>query len=174
MCLSGAVVEQNSKSIKQLVHPSPWLSPGKIYWLRQQPGHTGTSSFLCGWLDTEGHTGPGAWDYHGAEACYLRACAGGNMKVCSHFTCQRGLTFSTCFTAEPPALEALLWNSSSFLSNSDWLIFSEIFIWFYMFHRTNFQKLLRQSSSQEKLNICFITRLKIWLKTSCFHLLEHL
>lgn len=55
MCLSGAVVEQNSKSIKQLVHLSPWLSPGKIYWLRQQLGHTRTSSFLCGWLDTESH-----------------------------------------------------------------------------------------------------------------------
>ncbi len=71
MCLSVAVVEQNSKSIKQLVHPSRWLSPGKIYWLRQQPGHTGTSSFLCGWPETESHTGPPAWYDHRAEACRL-------------------------------------------------------------------------------------------------------
>lgn len=71
MCLSGAVVEQNSKSIKQLVHPIPWLSPGKIYWLRQQLGHTETSSFLHGWLDIESHTGPWAWCCHRAQACHL-------------------------------------------------------------------------------------------------------
>lgn len=69
MCLSGAVLEQNFKSIKQLVHPSPWLSPGKIYWLRQEPGHTRTSSFLRSWLDTESCTGPWVWYNHRVQAC---------------------------------------------------------------------------------------------------------
>lgn len=118
MCLSGAVMKQNSKSIKQLVHPSPWLSPGKIYWVR----HTGTSPFLCGWLDTESHTGPQARCYHRAQPSER----GWNIKVCSHRICQRGLTFSTCLTQPPPpALEAVLWSGSSFLSSSDLLIFSE-------------------------------------------------
>lgn len=95
MCLSGAVVGQNSKSIKQLVHPSPWRSPGKIYWLRQQPRHTGTSSFfswLAGYLEL--HRSMGLMLSQGT-AMPSEGLGDCDIKVCSHFTCQRGLTFST-------------------------------------------------------------------------------
>lgn len=128
MCLSGAVEEQNSKSIKQLVYPSPWLSPGKIYWLQQQPEHTGTSSFLRGWLDIESHTGPWAWYYHRAQACHLER--HGGLFPLPHFMSE-GADLFQCLTTNPPALEAVLWNGGSFLINSDLLIFTETSLRFY-------------------------------------------
>lgn len=130
MCLSGAVMKQNSKSIKQLVHPSPWLSPGKIYWVWQQPQHMGTSSFLCGWLDIEIHTGPWAWRFHRAQPSEWRW----NIKVCPYHICQRGLTFSTS-PNNPPALEAVLWNGSSVLSSSDLFILSEIYTYSFVIYK---------------------------------------
>lgn len=128
MCLSGAVEEQNSKSIKQLVYPSPWLSPGKIYWLQQQPEHTGTSSFLRGWLDIESHTGPWAWYYHRAQECHLER--HGGLFPLPHFMSEGADLFQR-LTTNPPALEAVLWNGSSFLINSDLLIFTETSLRFY-------------------------------------------
>lgn len=100
MCLSGAVEEQNSKSIKQLVYPSPWLSPGKIYWLQQQPEHTGISSFVVGWISR-------ATQVHGLDTITgHRHAIWRGMEVYSHYPilCQRGLTF---FNVSLPTLQ--LW-----------------------------------------------------------------
>lgn len=92
MCLSGAVLKQNSKSIQQLVHPSLWLSPGKIYWMQLQPWHAGTSSFLHGWLDTESQNSTDLL----AQVCQV---IGRNSVDCSQCKYQRALTFRTNLTA---------------------------------------------------------------------------
>lgn len=115
--LSG---EQNSESIKQLVHPSPRLSPGKIYWLQQHPGHMGTSSFFRGWLNIKSHNGPRAWYYHRAQACQLKRCI---PIIPSHV--RGGWPFSFSHRLQHHHLQFKRQYCSSFLINSNLWIFTK-------------------------------------------------
>lgn len=111
---------ENSRSMRQLVHPIPRLSPGKIYWLQQHPGHIGSSLFLHLLIQKAAQV-----RRLGTVTGHLMGGGGGPML--------ERPDLSAWHTNKPPALEASLWNGCSLLINSDFLIATEISNKFHLF-----------------------------------------